>query len=102
MSFFIIGDRDTVLGFQFAGVPGVAVETPEQAQAAFRGAVAPGTECQILILTEKVGDWVGEAATAHRLASRPPYLVEVPDIWETPVKRKSLERMIQEAVGIRL
>jgi V/A-type H+-transporting ATPase subunit F len=101
MSFHILGDRDTILGFRFAGVTGSAVETQAEAQAAFRRAVAGG-QYQILILTQKVAQLLDAEATAHRLAARPPYLVEVPDIWGTRVPRKSLERMIQEAVGIRI
>ena len=40
MSYHIIGDRDTILGFRFAGITGDAVETPEQAQEAFRRAIS--------------------------------------------------------------
>jgi hypothetical protein len=38
----------------------------------------------------------------HRAEATPPYLVEVADVWGTQVERKTLEEMIQEAVGVRL
>jgi len=101
MAFQIIGDRDTILGYQFAGVAGTAVETLAEAQAAFRAVTVAG-DCQVLILTETVARLLGNEVTTHRLAARPPYLVEVPDIWGTKVPRRSLEQLIQEAVGIRI
>ncbi|MFA4944327.1 MAG: V-type ATP synthase subunit F [Lentisphaeria bacterium] len=101
MAFHIIGDRDTILGFQFAGVAGAPVASAAEAQAAFRQAL-DRANCRVLILTEQVGEWLAAEAAAHRLTAAPPYLVEIPDLWETPVRRQSLEGMIQEAVGIKL
>lgn len=101
MSFHIIGDRDTIIGYRFAGVTGTAVETQEEARAAFRRALGAGAY-QILILTEKVAHLLEPEVLAHRHAARPPYLVAVPDVWGSRVPHKTLEAMIQEAVGIKI
>lgn len=101
MSFHIIGDEDTVLGFRFAGVTGVAVESPEAAQAAFRDAIGSGTH-RILLLTEPVAAMIAEDVTAHRMAATPPFVVVVRDIWNTPTEHRSIEELIQEAVGIKI
>jgi len=101
MSFHIIGDQDTVVGFRFAGVTGSAVSTLAEAQGAFSQVVAEGS-CQILILTEPVEAMLEQETTQHRLAATPPYLVVVGDIWGTETKRKSLEEMVHEAVGIKI
>ncbi|MBT4816196.1 MAG: ATPase V, partial [Lentisphaerae bacterium] len=39
MSFHIIGDEDTVVGFRFAGVTGSAVENADEAREAFQRVV---------------------------------------------------------------
>jgi vacuolar-type H+-ATPase subunit F/Vma7 len=101
MAFHIIGDQDTVLGYRFAGVTGEAVESIEEARDAFRRALADAGN-RILMLTESVEAMLETEATAHRLSSKPPYLVVVGDIAATQIKRKSLEAMIHEAVGIRI
>ena len=101
MSFYIIGDADTVLGFAFSGVPGTSVESADDARTAFSSATSRD-DVQIMVLTEKVAEWVEAELTEHRLSTKPPYVVEVPDIWGTPVERSTLEELIQEAVGIRI
>ena len=100
-SFHIIGDRDSVLGFQLAGVTASPVASAAEARAAFRAATAHGN-CEILIVTDLVGKWLEEEVTEHRFAAKPPFLVHVGDLWGTPVARRSLESLIQEAVGIRV
>ncbi len=101
MSFHIIGDQDTILGFRFAGVPGTAVDSEAEARTAFEQMTAKQT-VQILILTHSVADMLGDQLVEHRMQAQPPYIVEIGDIWETPVERQTLEQMIQEAVGIRI
>jgi len=101
MAYHIIGDHDTVLGYRFAGVTGEAVETVEEAQEAFARATAtskPG----ILLVTEVVADMLEEEITAHRLAATPPFLAVIQDIWGPRGKRRSLQEMINEAVGIHI
>ena len=100
-AFHIIGDQDTIVGFRFAGVTGTAVESQADAREAFSSAVA-GSQYRILLVTDRVADWVEEDLTQHRLTSAAPYIVEVADIWGTPVRRKGLEQLIQEAVGIKI
>jgi len=101
MSFHIIGDQDTVLGFRFAGVPGTVVATPEEASQALRQAVSAG-RCQILVLTERVERMVRTEATAHRLEATPPYLVVIEDMAGPDVDRRTLQQLIGEAVGVRM
>ncbi|OPZ26293.1 MAG: V-type ATP synthase subunit F [Lentisphaerae bacterium ADurb.BinA184] len=101
MSYRIIGDQDTILGYAFAGVPGVAVDGEEQARAAFRSALADAG-VSMLIVTRRVASLLSDEIAAHRVACQAPFVVEVGDLWDTPVKRRTLEELIQEAVGIRI
>ncbi len=101
MSFHIIADQDTVLGFRFAGVTGTTVDSAEAAATAF-AEVAGDASCRILLLSEQVEEWIEKDVTAHRLAATAPYIVTVESVWGPHGHRKSLEELIYEAVGIRI
>lgn len=101
MSYHIIGDQDTVLGYRFAGVTGDVVETEEEARTAFRAALADRS-LMILLLTEAVEDMLGAEVTAHRMAAIPPYVTIVQDIWGPRGNRRSLQELIGEAVGVKI
>jgi vacuolar-type H+-ATPase subunit F/Vma7 len=101
MTFHIIGDQDTVLGYRFAGVTGSVVATPEEAQQALRAAIEDERH-HILLLTERVERQVEADVIAHRLAATPPYIVVIEDIWGAEGHRKTLQELIFEAVGIRI
>lgn len=100
MAYHIIGDADTVLGYRFAGVTGDAVSTPEEARAAFQKAIADGQG--ILLITEQVEGMIEPEVKAHRLATCPPFLAVVPGLWGASGKRRSLQSLISEAVGIKI
>ncbi len=101
MAYHIIGDVDTVLGYRFAGIEGVAVSTQEEAREAFSRATASG-EGGILLVTEDVESMIEELVTAHRVSAREPYLAVVPGIWGAKRGRKSLQQLINDAVGIKI
>lgn len=100
-AYHIIGDQDTVLGYRFAGVSGDVVEDAAQAKTAFEAALNDPS-VTVLLVTEAVEDMIPELVMRHRMAAKPPYLVVVQDIWGPRGGRKSLQELINEAVGIRL
>ncbi len=101
MSFHIIGDQDTVLGYRFAGISGDAVEDAAHARDAFEAAVK-SKRFKILVLTRPVEAMLHQQVLDHRLNSEPPFVVVVDDIWSTRTESKDLEELIYEAVGIRI
>jgi len=101
MSFHIIADENTILGFRFAGIQGSKADDRETALAAFRQVLARN-DCRVLLVSNKVGMMIEAELTAHRLLSEPPYVVQVDDIWGTKTDRPTLDQMIQEAVGIKI
>lgn len=100
-AYHIIGDKDTVLGYRFAGVTGETVENEEQARAAFRLATAKPHN-GILLITEEVEDMLKDEVMAYRLKATPPFLTVVEDVWGKRGKRRSLQELIFAAVGIRI
>ncbi|MFA6815827.1 MAG: V-type ATP synthase subunit F [Lentisphaeria bacterium] len=100
-SYHIIGDKDTVLGFRFAGATYDVVENVEQARTAFLN-ITEKHQDAVLLLTEAVEDMLTKEVTAHKLSSKPPFIAVVEDIWGNHGKRNSLQDLIYEAVGIRI
>lgn len=100
-AYHIIGDQDTVLGYRFAGVSGDAVENAAQAKTAFEKAVEDPS-VSVLLVTEAVEDMIPDVVMRHRMAAKPPYLTVVQDVWGPRSGRKSLQELINEAVGVRL
>jgi len=99
MKFYCIADEDTVRGFRLAGVPGQVVTTPQQAAEALSAAVAQA-ECGILILTQAVAAGIREQVDEIRLGREHPLIVEIPGPEGPLPGRKTLRRVVQEAVGI--
>ena len=100
-AYHIIGDKDTVLGYRFAGVSGDAVENAAQATTAFENALKD-SGITVLLVTEAVEDMIPDMVMKHRMAAVSPYLAVVQDIWGPRGGRKSLQELINEAVGIRI
>ena len=100
-AYHIIGDQDTVLGYRFAGVSGDAVEDAAQAKTAFENALND-SGITVLLVTEAVEDMIPDVVMKHRIAAKPPYLTVVQDIWGPRGGRKTLQELINEAVGIRI
>ncbi len=101
MRYYIIGDEDTVLGFELAGVAGKSVETEEQADAAFREALAD-RENGIIIITETAADLIREKVNTLLFSASFPLIVEIPDGGGRKEGRKDLRALVNEAIGIKL
>ena len=101
MSYYVLADEDTVLGFRYAGVPGEVVEGSEQAQRVFERVCGAG-EYDIVILTEVVANSIREAVNHIRFKVQTPIVVEVPGPEGPVTDRPDLLKLTQEAVGLRL
>jgi vacuolar-type H+-ATPase subunit F/Vma7 len=101
MSYYVIADEDTVLGFRYAGVPGEVAENPEQALEAFQRAASsrPG---DVLILTEDLAAGIRAAVNHVRFDLQTPVVVEVPGARGPAPGRPDLLKLIQEAIGVKL
>ncbi|MDR1985975.1 MAG: ATPase V [Treponema sp.] len=115
MDFFFIGDPELVTAFRFIGIRGKGAITADEARAAFRDITTPGMDetsrailtrkeqiehCQILILTEEVADWLGDALVQWQLSDQYPLVVAVPGMMGKLPGRKTLVESIREAIGI--
>jgi vacuolar-type H+-ATPase subunit F/Vma7 len=100
MEFFVVADRDTVLGFGCLGIPGAVVETARDVEAQLDRLVQEEAE-MIVITTEQVAGLVRDRISAIRFGERLPLIVEVPGPEGPSEEGPSLLKLIRDAVGIK-
>ena len=101
MSYYVIADEDTVLGFRYAGVEGEVVESEQEAREVF-GRVCRSGRHDIVILTEEVSNSIRDDVNRVRFELQTPVVVEVPGVAGPTPDRPDLLKLIREAVGLRL
>ncbi|MBN1525931.1 MAG: V-type ATP synthase subunit F [Spirochaetales bacterium] len=101
MQYYIIGDEDAVLGFGMVGVKGRSVETAEQADSAFRGAIGDSS-IGIVIITERAADLIRPQVNQYLFREKFPLIVEIPDRTGPVEGRSDIRKMVNEAIGIKL
>ena len=108
MEFFVIGERELLLGFKLVGVDGSVAMNRDEALEAFNrvtgqgGAMAlPSPERpKVLILTEEVSAMLEDEVIAWQKKADYPLIVEIPGLGGHLAGKKSLTDAIREAVGI--
>jgi len=101
MKYSIIGDEDTVLGFEMVGVPGRVVRDPAEAQRAFHAALED-KETGIVIITERIADMIRPLVDRYLFTVSFPLIVEIPDGKGRPPGRPGIRELTNAAIGIRL
>ncbi len=101
MAFYIIGDEDSVLGFNLIGVSGKAVENVDEARESFHKMI-DGNSIKILLITERVAELLQQEIDEHRAKMAFPIVVEIPDMGGPIPTRKSIADIVRSAIGIEL
>jgi len=101
MKFFVIADDDTVLGFRYAGVEGVAVDEPDEARARLQDAVKRA-DVGVIIMTDVVAESIREDVDRLRARGVKPLVVEIPGPAGPLEGKRTLLDLITEAVGVRI
>jgi vacuolar-type H+-ATPase subunit F/Vma7 len=101
MTFFVLGDEDVVLGFQFVGVQGKVSDTKEEAYDEFQKIIG-GTygEVGVLLVTEKVSVMLDDKVMQWQLAGKYPLIVEIPGMEGHLEGKKSMLDSIRKAIGL--
>jgi V/A-type H+-transporting ATPase subunit F len=107
LEYFIIAEREMVIAFSLAGVPGKTVVNREEALAAFNhvtgsGGVAQVERPKVLLVTEEVSIMLEQELFAWQMKSTYPLVVEIPGIHGHLEGKKTLTDAIREAVGIHI
>jgi V/A-type H+-transporting ATPase subunit F len=105
LEYFIIAEREMVLAFSLAGVPGKIAVNREEALDAFNhvtgsGGIAQVERPKVLLVTEEVSIMLEKELFAWQMKSAYPLVVEIPGIHGHIEGKKTLTDAIREAVGI--
>lgn len=101
MTFYCIGDEDTVRGFQLAGVRGKVAISPAQATDAIQEVVHQ-PEIGVIIITEPLADGIRHRLDAFRLQYDRPLIVEIAGPVGPRPGHAGLQQTVQKVVGISL
>jgi V/A-type H+-transporting ATPase subunit F len=99
MKFYVIGDRQTVLGFRLVGIEGVEAEDRGDALAALKDAAAR-EGVGIILITEKVAARIRDEVEARLYGMGFPLVLEIPDSGGPSPERPPLEDVVRKAIGI--
>lgn len=101
MTFFVLGDEDVILGFQFIGIPGKIIETDDQALREFRSVInGDYGSIGVILLTEKVSMMIEDEIMEWQLSGHYPLIVEIPDLDGHLEGKKTMLESIREAIGL--
>jgi V/A-type H+/Na+-transporting ATPase subunit F len=101
VTFFCIGDADTVAGFSLAGIPTRQADDKEQARTALEEALSSG-DCAIVMITEALADVVRPELESIRFGRERPLVVEIPGPEGPLPGGNSITEFVQEALGMRI
>jgi len=99
MKFYVLANEEIVTGFNYVGVEGEEIITPEQAKEAFTR-IKKMSDVGVLIITEKIADMLHEEFLKWQIESLYPLIVEIPDFSGHIKDRPTLVDAIKEAIGI--
>ncbi len=99
MTYYVIGDEDTVLGFSLVGIRGTVVSSEEEAHKQFRYAIER-REVGIVIMTESAANLIRQEVDQYLFTQDFPLIVEIPGREGRDPEAKDLRKMVQEAIGI--
>lgn len=99
MTFFVIGDRETVLGFRLVGVEGRVAPERESALAALKDVVLQ-KDVGIVLLTEKVAAQIRDEVDSRLYGFGFPLVLEIPDSTGRDPNRLPIEDVVRKAIGV--
>jgi len=102
MKAFLISDNlDSLVGMRLAGVEGVVVKGPDEANLSIEEAIKD-PDVGILIFTEKVAEWAYEKVKFLREKGSLPLVVEIPDRHGMRREADFLTSYVREALGVNI
>ena len=101
MKFYVIGDREAVLGFRLVGVDGRVALDRDGALAALDDAVSR-SDAGIVLITEKVAATIRSEVDARLYSFGFPLVLEIPDSSGPDPARANVDEAVMRAVGISL
>lgn len=102
MKMYLISDNiDTQTGFRLAGVDGSVVHDERALREAVAAAERDG-DVGVLIFTEKAADIGRDYVNSLKLSKQLPLIIEIPDRHGSHDVAGSINKLVQESVGLKL
>lgn len=102
MKMYLISDNiDTQIGMRLVGIDGCVAHDGETIEAEIKKAVAD-KDLGILILTEKAAAQAQGYINNLRLTLHTPLIIEIPDRHGSRDIANSINKMVQESIGLKL
>ena len=101
MDFYVIGDRETVLGLRLAGVEGCVAGDRDSALAALRNSMTR-KNTGVVLVTEQLAAQMREEVDAHVFGAGTPLLLEIPGAEGASPSRPAIGDIVRKATGISL
>jgi len=101
MKFYVIGDRETVLGFRLAGIEGAVATDRATAAPALRDA-ASKADIGVVLITERTAAEIREDVDARLYGEGFPLVLEIPDGAGPAADRTRIEDIVRRAIGVEL
>jgi len=100
MKTLVIADEDTVIGFSFAGVQGVVVNSEAETRQAFERATK-ADNIGILLITEPVANAIRAQVDQWIIGGGRPLVVEIPDAHGPLEGRRTPHEFVKSAIGVK-
>jgi V/A-type H+-transporting ATPase subunit F len=101
MKYYVMGDEDTVLGFDLVGVEGEVVSSEDQARGAFHR-ILQDEQVGIIIMTERTADFIRPTVNRFLFTERFPLIVEIPDRRGPREDRTGIRELVNAAIGVKI
>lgn len=100
MRIFVIGDRETVLGFRLVGVKGRAVEEKGRAAEALEEALQR-RDAALLLVTREIAALLRDRIDRLKMERLQPLVLEIPGPQDSGPE-EPVGELVHRAIGIRL
>jgi V/A-type H+-transporting ATPase subunit F len=100
MGVYVIGDKDTVLGFTLVGGYGVVVQSAREAREHLESALER-EEIDLLLVTREWADSMRERMNRLLMTSLRPVIIEIPGKESRP-SVASIDDLVRRAIGMSL
>lgn len=101
MRFYVIGDRETVLGFRMTGVDGTIASDRESAMAALHAASAD-RQTGVILITGTLAALMREEMNTRMYKAGWPLILEIPDASGPSPDRPDVADIVRRAIGVNL
>lgn len=101
MTVRVVGDIITVRGFGFAGVDGTVAEDAAAAREAITRYLAD-PQVGVILVAQTLANQLGGEFDAYKLRRTLPLVLNIPDSLGAGMEGEDIQKLVQQALGIKL